>query len=343
MALLPPIWLRTEVVDGFDSPVIVRQLSGAQTSVTDGWQVRGVWEYDSRSMMFGGYSAMLALGGNMMRAFSDRGTRFTFVAPDAEPTAREKDYTARPSVRQLVEPEYALNMWDIESATRDPETGQYWLGFENVHGFHRYTVASDPDGVRLIGKDVDWSYNSGAEAMVRLSDGRFLIIPEGGKQGLIFPDDPVTGVAAQTFEYRTPLPGFGITDAQQLPDGRLLILSRNVVWGIPPFEARLAIAKVPQPGGAMVVAPEVVLDLTQLVPPDNYEGLALREREDGTIDLWIISDDNQSAMQRTLLVKLRFDPAWHDKAAPEKDNVKKSAQARGQAPASSSKAKERAQ
>lgn len=320
LTLAPGTWLRTEVNVGFKGAVKVRQIAGQNDTSIDGWQLHGVWEYDAPSMAFGGYSALLALGSNKLRAFSDRGTRFTLIEPD-QPEELTKNITrGRQMSRQLVDPEYSFYLWDIESATRDPKTGQYWLGFENVHAFQRYNVASEPEEVRLITDEVDWTSNSGAEAMVRLSDGRFLIIPEGGKQGLLYPDDPVTGVTAQSFVYRTPLPGFGITDAAQLPDGRLLILSRNVTWGIPPFEARLAIAEIPPPGAPQVMSPRVVLDLTSLAPPENYEGLAIRERADGMLDIWLISDDNLSAIQRTLLVKLRFDPAW-SAPVPDKEKV----------------------
>ncbi|MGB3470602.1 MAG: esterase-like activity of phytase family protein [Erythrobacter sp.] len=309
--LLPPIWLRAEVDNTFDTPVTLKQVESSQEAVRDGWQLRGVWEYDAASLMFGGYSALLALDDGRLQAFSDRGTRFTFVQPDRPRSDRDKSQETpdRLMEPQPVEASHALDLWDIESAARDPGTGQYWLGFENTHGFHRYSPAGEPDGVRLIGSTVNWASNSGAEAMARLRDGRFLVIPEGGKEGLIYPADPVTGVEATTFEYRTPISGFGITEAVQLPDGRLLILLRNVVWGIPPFEARLAIAEIPEPGDEQVLEPRIVLNLTQVAPPENYEGLAVRERGDGSFDLWIISDDNLSVMQRTLLVKLRFDPA----------------------------------
>lgn len=328
MALLPPIWLPTEVRDSLDVPITVRQVQGPQGPVQNGWQLRGVWEYDADSLMFGGYSALLALYGDQLRAFSDRGTRLTFIAPDVEHGPEQK---APVMARQLVEATHALDLWDIESATRDPITDQYWLGFENTHAVHRYSVASEPDGVRLIGSDVNWSANSGAEAMARLRDGRFLIIPEGGKEGLIYSADPVSGVEAQTFEYRTPISGFGITDAVQLPDGRLLILLRNVVWGIPPFEARLAIAEIPGADAEQVLEPRIVLNLTQLAPPENYEGLAVRARGDGTIDLWIVSDDNLSVMQRTLLVKLRFDPARELKTEVEAEAASAAIQAKQKA------------
>ena len=43
---------------------------------------------------------------------------------------------------------------------------------------------------------------------------------------------------------------------------------------------------------------------------DNFEGIALQRRDGGGIRLWLISDDNFSASQRTLLYA--FDLALPD-------------------------------
>jgi len=45
-----------------------------------------------------------------------------------------------------------------------------------------------------------------------------------------------------------------------------------------------------------------------VIPRENYEGLALRPRGDGRVDVWVMSDDNFSIIQRSLLAKLVFDP-----------------------------------
>ncbi len=317
--LAPGTVVRTHVREDLRGPIAIRQVAGPQGELAGEWQLRGVWEYDSQTAMFGGYSALLLIGGDRLRAFSDRGTRLTISLPDGlQKTAarREIGAPARRMDWQPVEAGYVNLLWDIESATRDPATGQYWLGFENTHAVQRYSAGGEPSGVRLLKAEVDWPVNSGAEAMARLSDGRFVIVPEGGQQGLIFPADPATGVVPTRFEYRPAIPGFAITDAAQLPDGRLLLLLRKVGWGLPPFESRIAIADVPQPGAPQVMRPQITLNLTRIAPRENYEGLAVRPRSDGALDVWLISDDNLAAMQRTLVVKLRFDPtAANDRIA----------------------------
>ncbi|MEO0699672.1 MAG: esterase-like activity of phytase family protein, partial [Pseudomonadota bacterium] len=188
-------------------------------------------------------------------------------------------------------------------------SGQYWLGHEFFHAIQRYDVASRPTGLRILEDEVSWSSNSGLEAMVRLRDGRFVAIPESGREVLVYPEDPIEGAQPERLTYVSPQSGFGITDAAELPDGRLLILLRRVLWNVPPFEGRIAVAKLPKSGEPQELRPQFVLDLTAVAPRDNYEGLAITERDDGAVRVWVISDDNFSSLQRTLLLKLRLDPA----------------------------------
>lgn len=298
---LPGNVLREEVPRGPSWDIEVTQVEGPSKKSIDGWTLQGVWEAKADTLMFGGFSALLPLGENTLRAFSDRGTRLTLTEPDQPQEVGNV-------VRQIVTAGRRRELWDIESATRDPETGQYWLGFENVHTVHRFTSASEADRLRDLDDEVGWTVNSGAEALVRLADGRFIILPEGAREGLVFDQDPVAGDAFETFPYQTPAASYAVTDMVQLPDGRLLLLLRNLVWGVPPFDSLLAIGEPPRGGQTEPFAPSITLDLTKVIPAENYEGLAVRERTDGDLDVWLISDDNLAAMQRTLIVKLRFDP-----------------------------------
>ncbi|OBV10831.1 esterase-like activity of phytase family protein [Erythrobacter dokdonensis] len=305
LALLcaPGTWLRSEVVMTVPRDITVTQVQGAGSAAVPGWTVAGVWHYDSAGGRFGGFSAMLALGPGMLRAFTDRSFRITLTEPDQS--------GPRPYMnRQFVEPGWDFDLVDSESATRDPGNGNYWIGYEQTHAIQRNTIASSPDGVRDLRKLVDWPDNSGIEAMVRLADGRFVILPEGRREGLIFPEDPVDGGTPARFAVRSPAEGYVATDAAQLPDGRLMVLMRDVIsprpgaW--PPFSCLLAIGLPPASGE--IFAPQVALRLDGVIPRENYEGLALRPRDDGRIDVWVISDDNFSIFQRTLLAKLVFDP-----------------------------------
>lgn len=300
----PGTWLRSPIDDAPPQQIAVTRVAAAAAADAPGWNLAGVWEISAEGLQFGGFSAMLPLGPGRLLVFTDRGSRMAFTEPDLP------DFGGTMNHQQVL-PGWENDLADIESATRDPDSGAYWIGFEQVHAIQRNTIAGAPDGLRDLRGLVDWPTNGGNEAMVRTADGRFIILPESGDEGLIFARDPVAGGKPQTFRVRSPATAYVATDMAQLPDGRLLVLMRDLVrpsraaW--PPFSALLAIGDPPAAGGTF--APVVTLRLDDVIPRENYEGLALRPRDDGRVDVWVISDDNFSIIQRTLLAKLVFDPA----------------------------------
>ncbi len=144
---------------------------------------------------------------------------------------------------------------------------------------------------------------------MRLADGRFVLLPEGQDYGLIYPRDPVLGDPPRRFAFTAPRDGYAAVDAAQLPDGRLMVLMRALRLGVPSFASLIAIGPVPAADDRSGFAPGIALDLAQIVPFENYEGLALRPLGDGRVAVWLIADDNFSVVQRTLLAKFIFDPA----------------------------------
>ncbi len=300
----PGTWLRTHVPDTMPSTVGLQQVAGASETDQPAWRVGGVWSYHATSRYFGGFSALLALPNNRLQAFSDRGARFTFVEPDRAGAADAGTQV----VYQTVEERLSDELWDIEAATRDPANGTYWLAYESHHAIHRFTSASEIDGLRELIGEVDWPVNSGAEAMQRLADGRFLVMAEGAGEATLYPSDPVEGGDPIEFAWVNPAPGFVVTDLAQLPDGRLLLLMRDLAWASPPFASLIAVADLPDIASDEPWSPQVTLRFEGVIPRENYEGMALRERADGHIDVWVIADDNISFQQRTLLVKLLLDP-----------------------------------
>lgn len=300
----PGTWLRSEPPGAPAGDLAATQILAARGTDTPGWALEGVWHLTSSDPQFGGFSALLAGEGRTVTAFSDRGWRLDFAAPGGaagEPPALTRVFP-NPAVQH--------RFFDIEAAVRDPVTGTTWLASENRHAIHRFAADGTPDGRRELGGMVSWTRNSGIEAMVRLGDGRFVVLPEGQEEGLIFEGDPVEGADIARFRIAVPVRGYDITDAAVLPDGRLMVLLRKVVrpspstW--PPFASLLAIGEVPEAGGTFAL--KTALSLDGILPRENYEGLALRERAAGEIEVWLISDDNVSVFQRSLLAKLVFTP-----------------------------------
>jgi hypothetical protein len=95
---------------------------------------------------------------------------------------------------------------------------------------------------------------------------------------------------------------FDVSDAAMLPSGDLLILERKFSWTTGLFVRirRLKLADI-RPG-ALVEGPALFeADLGYAI--DNMEGLSVHRGANGETVLTMISDDNFSALQRTLLLQ----------------------------------------
>jgi hypothetical protein len=197
---------------------------------------------------------------------------------------------------------------DSESQTYDPVSGHVWAGFETNNQIWRYTMGfAKADGHVAPKAMADWPDNEGAEAMVRLHDGRFIVFAEtkrckdGNHLALLFPGDPIEHPDAERFCYKGPAGVFAPTDAAELPDGRVVVLHRqfSVTSG---FAAALTVIDPREivPGGPPVVGHL----LAKIAPPltvDNMEALAVQQTPRGIV-LWIASDDNYFFLERTLLM-----------------------------------------
>lgn len=258
---------------------------------------------------FGGYSS-LSVRGDRFTLLSDGGNvvRFRMGRDFAVSDVGFADLPAGPGYG------WSKKERDSESMTLDPQ-GNVWVGFERYNMILRYAP-----GLNLPAKGTGpssmrrWPPNGGAESLVRLQDGRFLVIGETAhpphqqdrRIALVFDRDPTQAPRhGFIFFYRPPPNGFDPSDVTQLPDGRLIVLNRDFSL---PFRWTAALTLIDPrelKPGAVVSGREIA----RIAPPlttDNYEGVATT-REGGDTILWLVSDDNQSILQRTLLMKFRLD------------------------------------
>ncbi|HYH19812.1 MAG TPA: esterase-like activity of phytase family protein [Azospirillum sp.] len=204
---------------------------------------------------------------------------------------------------------------DSEDLSRLPDGG--WLvSFERDHRIERYAGGDDgpsgsptelppPPGLESA------PFNGGIEALAALPDGRVLTLEEGDDDGrperrgwigappLSLPRawGPVTYRAA---------PGFRPTGAAVLPSGDVLVLERRISllggWGG-------RITRVPaaslRPGATLVG--EEMARLEAPLPVDNYEGISAVTGPRGETLVYVVSDDNSSPLQRTLLLMFALD------------------------------------
>jgi hypothetical protein len=288
------------------TPVLLDPAHPAHTRVgTLGYL--GGWELSSKRNDFGGISALYVRRSQVL-AVADTGSvfRFTIARNGRIGNAHFGVLPAGPGTGAQKSDR------DSESLAVDPATRTAWIGFERHNAIWRYT----PDFRRATGhaeprEMADWPWNGGPEALARLADGRFIVICEDAKKGpgdlheaLLLASDPTrTGVRPTRFLYRAP-PGFSVTDAAQLPDGRLLILHRDYSIG---KGVRAALALIDPHAIEMgaVIGGEVIAQFAAPLTLDNMEALSI-EREGASTILWIASDDNFSPLQRTLLMKFEL-------------------------------------
>ena len=110
--------------------------------------------------------------------------------------------------------------------------------------------------------------------------------------------------------------GFDVTDAAFLPSGDLVMLERS-------YRGRLSLRVRMRRIAGETIRPGARLDGAVLMEAglaseiDNLEGLTIHEDERGTI-LTVVSDDNNSFLQRTLLLEFRLEgePAAADVPVP---------------------------
>lgn len=265
-------------------------------------------ELTSADPAFGGYSALTVVG-DRVTLLSDGGNIVRFrLGPDWRISV--PDFANLPAGPRTG---WTKRDRDSESMTRDPATGRVWIGFEGFPQIWRFSpgLARGELGVSPAAME-EWPSNGGAEAFTRLRDGRFVAIsesrPDGWKRGrrvgLVWKGDPtVRRRPAFRFSY-LPSAGYDPADMTELPDGRLLVLER--AFGLPfNWSNRIMLVKREALTPGAIIRGRLVAQLAAPLVHDNFEGIAAT-REKGRTMLWLVSDDNELFLQRTLLLKFRM-------------------------------------
>lgn len=317
--LAPGTFLRTPTGLRSDEAVVTTLPVAHRGGVTGDLALSGAWELTSPHGWFGGFSALVAAGEGRLIAGSDRGWLLDLDLAGGVPRARPGSYRfvgERAGERKEV--------LDLESLARDPATGTLWGGFERANLVMRWQA----DGTRTIRRPPEiarWSGNSGAEAMLRLADGRFVMLAEGTERGsdtvhpaLLFPGDPAERGAPLAFRFAAP-EDYDPVDATLLPDGRALILLRRVRYRIPAqFDTAIAIADPRAIRAGAMWQGRIIQRLGGAVFGDNFEGIAFvpDPADPARGAVWLIADHNFSVFQKSLMVRLEWPPAAPRPAAP---------------------------
>jgi hypothetical protein len=193
---------------------------------------------------------------------------------------------------------------DAESLVRLPD-GAWLVGYERQHRILRHARLDGPGLPFPTPPGLEASpANGGLEALALLSDNRLLAIAEAlpagdGRAAWLGRGSPTRWTPAV---YR-PAPGLEPTDAAGLPGGGALVLERSfgLFQGFRCRLAHLSPAALARP----LLEGETWLDLPGDAPAENWEAVAVTAHEKGAL-IAIVSDDNQSPFQKTLLLLYRL-------------------------------------
>jgi hypothetical protein len=262
---------------------------------------------------FGGFSALWrSADGRDLVSLTDRGYWLTakVASESGRPIALEQtemaamlDAAGRPLARS--------RSFDTESLAISG--GQAYVGVERTHEILRFDWTREGVEARARSMPVPAAIrklprNRGLEALG--------IVPAGPQKGAIVAvsersgkdDEPTLGVLLGHGEpgfFKVARPGaYDITDLAFLPGGDLLLLERWYrPWrGVGMRIRRIALGDLK--AGALLDGPALIeADLGFEI--DNMEGLSVHQ-ENGRTVLTLISDDNFSLIQRTLLLEFEL-------------------------------------
>jgi hypothetical protein len=275
-------------------------------------EFRGGLELTSPYREFGGVSSLrMAADGARFLALSDQGRwlRGRIVYDGIQPKGIA-DAEMAPVLGPDGKPLAARRWYDTESLALDGNTA--YVGIERVHQIVRFDYGRHgllargqpiavPPGLKLVPS------NKSIEGLVFVPKGMPLagtliafvesaLDADGNHQAFL-----IGGPSPGTFTIKRS-DDFDVSDATLLPQGDLLILERRYsVWrGVAMRIRRIPLGAVKP--GALVDGHELIFaDMGSHI--DNMEGIDVHRTAKGEQVLTLISDDNFSSIQRTVLLQ----------------------------------------
>jgi hypothetical protein len=199
--------------------------------------------------------------------------------------------------------------YDSEALAEDG--GTVYVAIERVHQILRFDYGKD--GLRARGQPIAvppgvkaLPSNQGIECLVAPSKGQphagaLIAISERGLDAAGNILGFLIGPGGGTFSVKRT-DEFDISDCALTPRGDLLILERRFSWtrGLAIRIRRVPLARIAP--RAVIDGPEMLFaDMSQQI--DNMEGIAVHREASGALVVTLVSDDNFSALQRTLLLQ----------------------------------------
>jgi len=274
---------------------------------------RGGIEITSNNSRFGGLSGLLvSADGDRLLAVSDKGRwlaarlrydaegRLIGIADAQMARLRDLDGDALKKKRHR----------DAESLAELAD-GSILVSFERKHRIWLYTSKEGP----LLSRPTAWPKpkglgdapgNSGLEALVALADGGLLALTEGqangsGNVGFLWHDSAWSRLTYHAKENFKP------TGASGLPGSDDLLVLERAAQALSGFRVRLVRLAAGNIRAGAELRGEELASWGQPLTIDNFEALATRRGPDGETLIYLMSDDNFSFFQRTLLLMFALD------------------------------------
>jgi hypothetical protein len=283
----------------------------------------------AKSIYFGGYSAVaIDPSGESLLAISDAGTWMrASLDYDGRKLKGLSDVVLGPLLGADGKPLRDDAVRDSEGMTLadgNMRQGTAFVSFERKHRIARYPFTADKFGppagtVPLPPGTKGMTANSGIEAMAMIRSGKLkgtlvafaehLADKNGNLRGWL-----IGGPAPGEIVLKR-LAGFDITDAAALPDGGIVLLERRFRYseGVKMRIRRIQASELKR--GAPIIG-EVLLDADDSLNIDNMEAIAACRAPSGETVLTLMSDDNFSPLQRTLIMQFTLADAKAVTAGP---------------------------
>jgi hypothetical protein len=287
----------------------------------------GGFELRGTASGFGGLSGLEAVDDHTLLAIEDVGRLVRIeIARDAgeEPVARCRISRLVDDKGQLLARKREADSEDL--ALLGPD--RMAVSFERDHRVALFTLPdAQSDPARQIGPAVDFNKvdglepNLGLEALALLPSG--VLIAGAESPSVLGSTHPVWRIAPPNGLDAPPAPprrasfdiadelGFSLVSFRVTPGGGLVVLER---FYSPALGWRSKIGWLPESlaetaTGTLHPFPLGRLNGQKSLLEDNFEGIAALAGDNGRTDLWIVSDNNFSSRQKTLLYHFSFDEA----------------------------------
>ncbi len=312
-------------------PFVVRARP-VPSPLVDSSMFKAGFELSTRHLPFGGFSG-LTIDGNRLISVSDSGLVWqSYLALDSEGVLLGFTDSKLSALHDTLGQSAHSKEERFDAEELSPWPGGWLVSFEQEHKILWYRSTEGPAlsdkaplAVELPARVSELKANSGLEAMTRLADGRLLLIAEDAPTGNGDGSEPTTtstaalpvwvGHLLQHVEGQSEqIPcawtelslerngGFHPTGAALLASGNVLLLERswNEVDGV---RAALSVLTHSDLQAENPIRRHQVLYLDDPSTIDNFEAIATAPGPQGSTWVYLLSDDNFSENQRTLLLQ----------------------------------------